>query len=333
MQDIKMYFLYLFLTFGSHFASALTPFQPDNELTWQQDNHIYWSPISEVTYDLKLVSAKRNVECFVPTVVPCTIVTTNSSSITKDTLDSLVSEFSRDDVWTTNFLQCIYLQYEGAGTATVDASAAEFFESSGASHVYIDSCNLPENFLVGSSIYLTAFKGSASLLDGPYIAKVAPNGLTFSKVFAAARDYSASFQSPVVPKSNGSYEVQHVAIKGYLDTFVPIPSKLYSRKDSRPLAGSRFGSKDIFPVKGVRMTGGSKAYFSVHNASEATCVVLQKLMDLGAVYVGTTKTFAFSSVDISTDYLFPVSYTNFQESMRDDESDSKYSGTQEEMVR
>lgn len=54
------------------------------------------------------------------------------------------------------------------------------------------------------------------------------------------------------------------------------------------------------------MTGGSKAYFSVHNASENTCVVLQKLIDLGAVFVGTTKTFAFSSVDISTDYLFPI---------------------------
>jgi hypothetical protein len=55
------------------------------------------------------------------------------------------------------------------------------------------------------------------------------------------------------------------------------------------------------------MTGGSKAYFSVHNASESTSVVLQKLIDLGAGFVGTTKTFAFSSVDISTDYLFPVS--------------------------
>jgi hypothetical protein len=234
-------------------------------------------------------------------------MTTDSSTITKSTLDALVDEFSADDVWTTSFMQCIYLQYDGPGSASVDISVADFFQDIGTEYVYIDSCDLPENFLVNSSIYLTAFSGASSLLDGPYIANIFPSGIKFSRVFAAARDYSASFQSPVVSKANDSYEVQHVAIKGYLDTFVPIPSRLYSRKDTRPLAGLRFGSKDIFPVKGVRMTGGSKAYFPVHNASESTCVVLQKLIDLGAVFVGTTKTFAFSSADIATDYLFPVS--------------------------
>lgn len=308
MQGMKSSLTYLIFASCTQLALALSPFQPDSSITWRQDNHIYWSPTSEIAYALKLVSAKRNVECSVPAVVPCTVMTTNSSSITKSTLESLVTGFSADDVWTTNFLQCLYLQYDGPGNAFVDASVAEFLESTGTDHVYIDSCDLPENFLVGSSIYLTAFTGSTSLPDGPYIAKISPDDLAFSQVFAAARDYSASFQSPVVSKSNGSYEVQHLAVKGYLDTFVPIPSKLYHRKDSRPLAGLRFGSKDIFPVKGVRMTGGSKAYFSVHNASEATCVALQKLIDLGAVYVGTTKTFAFSSVDISTDYLFPVSH-------------------------
>jgi hypothetical protein len=143
---------------------------------------------------------------------------------------------------------CIYLQYDGPGTASVDISVADFFQDTGAEYIYIDSCDLPDSFLVGSSIYLTAFNGASSLLDGPYIANISPSGIKFSQVFAAARDYSASFQSPVVSKANYSYEVQHVAIKDYLDTFVPIPSRLYSRKDTRPLAGLRFGSKDIFPV-------------------------------------------------------------------------------------
>jgi hypothetical protein len=108
-------------------------------------------------------------------------------------------------------------------------------------------------------------------------------------------------------KANDSYKVQHVAIKGYLDTLVPIPLRIYSRKDTQPLAGLRFGSKDIFPVTGVRITRGPEACFSVHIASERTCVILQKLIDLDAVFVSRTKTFAFSSVNISIDYLFPVS--------------------------
>jgi hypothetical protein len=297
--------VYLILALCFSVVLALPPFQPDTAITWLADNHIYWSPTSEVACGIEIVSAKRDLTR-AATTVPCTVMTTNSSTITKSTLEALVDEFSADDIWTTSFMTCIYLQYDGQGAASVDISVADFFQDIGTEYVYVDSCDLPDNFLVNSSIYLTAFSGAASLLDGPYIANISPSGIKFSQVFAAARDYSASFQSPVVSKANDSYEAQHVVVKGYLDPFVPIPSRLYSRKDTRPLARLRFGSKDIFPVKGVRMAGGSKAYFSVHNASESTCVVLQKLIDLGAVFVGTTKTFAFSSVDISTDYLFPI---------------------------
>jgi hypothetical protein len=239
--------VYLILALFFSVVLALPPFQPDSAITWLADNHIYWSPTSEVAYGIEIFSAKRDRICSA-TTIPCTVMTTNTSTITKRTLEALVDEFSADDVWTTSFLTCIYLQYDGPGSASVDISVADFFQDTGAEYIYIDSCDLPDNFLVGSSIYLTAFNGASSLLDGPYIANIFSSGIKFSQVFAAAQYYSASFQPPAVSKANYSYEVQHVAIKGYLDTFVLIPSRLYSRKDTRPLAGLRFGSKDIFPV-------------------------------------------------------------------------------------
>jgi hypothetical protein len=114
-------------------------------------------------------------------------------NIAKSTLEALVDEFSADDVWTTSFMTCIYLQYDGPGSASVDISVADFFQDMDTEFVYIDSCDLPQNFLVNSSIYLTAFNGASTLLDGPYIANISPSGIKFSQVFAAARDYSASF--------------------------------------------------------------------------------------------------------------------------------------------
>jgi hypothetical protein len=184
--------VYLILELCFSVVLALPPFQPDAAITWLADNHIYWSPTSEVAYNIEIVSAKRDLTC-AATTVPCTVMTTNSSAIAKSTLEVLVDEFSADDVWTTSFMSCIYLQYDGAGSASNDISVADFFQDMDTEYVYIDSCDLPQNFLVNSSIYLTAFNGASSLLDGPYIVNISPSGIKFSQVFSSFRRSSRLF--------------------------------------------------------------------------------------------------------------------------------------------
>jgi hypothetical protein len=132
--------VYLILAFCFSVVLALPPFQPDTAITWLADNHIYWSPTSEVAYGIENVSAKKDLTC-AATTVPCTVMTTNSSTITKSTLEALVDEFSADDAWTTSFMTCIYLQYDGQGAASVDISVAGFFQDMGTEYVYIDSCD------------------------------------------------------------------------------------------------------------------------------------------------------------------------------------------------
>jgi hypothetical protein len=60
--------VYLILAFCFSVISALPPFQPDAAITWLADNHIYWSPTSEVVYGIEIVSAKRGLTCSATTV-------------------------------------------------------------------------------------------------------------------------------------------------------------------------------------------------------------------------------------------------------------------------
>ena len=84
---------------------------------------------------------------------------------------------------------------------------------------------------------------------------------------------------------------------------IPVPSKLYSRDtvtDSRPLEGLRVTVKDIIDVKGVKTSNGNRAWFSFYDAKNTSAPGIQKLIDLGAVIIGKTKTAQFANSDRPT---------------------------------
>ncbi|VUC34495.1 unnamed protein product [Clonostachys rosea] len=64
--------------------------------------------------------------------------------------------------------------------------------------------------------------------------------------------------------------------------------------DKRPLSGLRFAIKDIYHVKGVQTTGGSRVYTDMHPEADATAISVTKLLELGAIPVGKTKTSQFA---------------------------------------
>jgi Asp-tRNA(Asn)/Glu-tRNA(Gln) amidotransferase A subunit family amidase len=45
------------------------------------------------------------------------------------------------------------------------------------------------------------------------------------------------------------------------------------------------GVKDIFHVKGLRTSGGNRAYYSLYEPRNATGTAVQRLIDLGVVFV------------------------------------------------
>lgn len=62
----------------------------------------------------------------------------------------------------------------------------------------------------------------------------------------------------------------------------------------RVCIGLRFVVKDIYAVKGIRTSGGSRSYYHTYGPSNYTASVVQKLLDGGATLVGMTKTIAFA---------------------------------------
>lgn len=58
---------------------------------------------------------------------------------------------------------------------------------------------------------------------------------------------------------------------------------------NKPLRGVRFAVKDIFDIKGLHVTAGNRAYYSVSSPAEETCAAIQRLLDAGAELTGTLR--------------------------------------------
>lgn len=53
--------------------------------------------------------------------------------------------------------------------------------------------------------------------------------------------------------------------------------------------GKRIAVKDIYDMRGLKTGAGSKAYVQLQETASKTAPTIQKLIDLGAVIIGKTK--------------------------------------------
>lgn len=88
---------------------------------------------------------------------------------------------------------------------------------------------------------------------------------------------------------------------------IPAPSRFYhSPSASRPLAGKRVALTDTFDVKGAKTTLSSRAWTQLYPAAENSAAYVKKLLKLGAVVVGKTKTTQFTTGLQWVDHHAPV---------------------------
>lgn len=75
-----------------------------------------------------------------------------------------------------------------------------------------------------------------------------------------------------------------------------------------PLAGLRFGVKDLYDIAGHKTGFGSPAWLATHEAARSTAAVVQRLLDAGADVIGKTHTdeLAFSLNGENAHYGTPV---------------------------
>ncbi|KAF2714250.1 amidase signature enzyme [Pleomassaria siparia CBS 279.74] len=132
-------------------------------------------------------------------------------------------------------------------------------------------------------------------MPGPYL--LHPSG-SITKVYRLYWDYNFAFVESVTDGINGTHiPVTGLALTDASSTLsVAVPSRLYYPPPSseRPLSGKRLAVKDLYDVKGLRTSGGNRAYRAMTDPATDTAPALQKLIDLGAVVVGKTKTTQFA---------------------------------------
>lgn len=154
---------------------------------------------------------------------------------------------------------------------------------------------------------------ACNLPDGPYILSTGSelNKAALAPVFGLHEDVWDSFMSGSIPvdASTGTHLTMQVSVPGTRTPAIIVPSRIASTATDGPLAGLRFAVKDIFHVKGLKTSGGSRAYYQVYGPQNYTTQTVEKSLAGGAQLVGKTRTIAFAlgapNNGAEIDYLDP----------------------------
>ncbi|RMY03271.1 hypothetical protein D0868_07547 [Hortaea werneckii] len=227
-------------------------------------------------------------------VFPMTVIRTNHSTFGIAEFNETISSFNdKDDVFSRDFLASVFLDYLGTGS----------FRPSIAQEVtaYPQNTSGPWPTLMAAEegVGLVSASLSCSLPNGPYFVSTRTRA-----VFKAHRLYPddyLTFIQGIISDEAGGYLSLPAVTENVMAKSVAVPSRLYSTiSPEKPLAGLRLGVKDIYHVKGIKTSGGNRAYFYLYEAQNATAPAVQRLVDQGAILVGKMGTVQFANGDSPT---------------------------------
>ncbi|KAK5693231.1 hypothetical protein LTR17_025179 [Elasticomyces elasticus] len=259
----------------SPFASALKVLSStgDDAFAFTLSNATYYSPATAVA-----------------------ILATNATTITTEVLAEVGSLYTAiDDVWSETFLESGALFLATSANATLDSSAVSWIASFDIKYLLVTD-GLDISDYNSSNTNVVHVPSSWDLQPGPYTFSFDPAGnAAVRQAYALHRDHYEAFLFGVTAVPNTTaYAPVELFIPSHQNAWIPVPSRLYSLGDSRPLAGIRVALKDIYDLEGVQTGGGSRSYAEVYPVANATAVSMQKMLDLGVVIVGKTKTSQFA---------------------------------------
>ncbi|KAI7160092.1 amidase signature enzyme [Hortaea werneckii] len=227
-------------------------------------------------------------------VLPMTVIRTNNSAFGIAEFNDTISSFNdMDDVFTRDFLASVFLDYLGAGSFR--PSIAQEMTA----HPQNTSGPWPILMMAEDGVGLVSASLSCSLPNGPYFVS-AWTGAVFKAHRLYPDDYLTFIQG-IISDEAGGYLSLPAVTENVMAKSVAVPSRLYSTvSPEKPLAGLRLGVKDIYHVKGVKTSGGNRAYFYLYEAQNATAPAVQRLIDQGAILVGKMGTVQFANGDSPT---------------------------------
>jgi Amidase len=155
--------------------------------------------------------------------------------------------------------------------------------------------------MLGNSTMESHGVNSVGMLDESAVVPTGPYFMaaTSGDVHMAYRlylDFAGAFTESLFALPEGNFTTLSAAIPGTESLTIGVPSRLYYTPSAqKPLAGIRIGIKDIYDVAGVKTGDGNRAYYNFYPPAAANSVVVQKLVDAGAVLVGKQKTSQFAN--------------------------------------
>lgn len=213
-----------------------------------------------------------------------TVITTNSTDISPEVLKSLIEQYETiDDVWSSDFLNTVIIV--APPSSSLQADSLTWLAGEGTKYLLPATGVQVPHASCGGPLPLP--QQDIDLLAGPYLLQPGEDGaVTVHQVYRLYGDETMSFYQGVVSiPGSVSYAGIDVYDPKTTEIFIPVPSRLYSLADTRPLAGLRFAVKDLYDLQGTQTTGGSRVYEEVMPLADESAVSVTKLLELGAVPV------------------------------------------------
>ncbi|KAL4795142.1 amidase signature domain-containing protein [Aspergillus venezuelensis] len=226
-------------------------------------------------------------------IIPITIVQSKAQLFGSGNLEKAASDFARDDdVFQKGFLQAIFVNYIGTGTGYLSPNQTT---TTGSYH---------DSMLIASPTYhsqegILSANLTKHIPQGPYFISTSTGAIY--QAFRLYADHQLAFTQPALPNVEGGFMPLPAVTEGAMTQSVAVPSRLYYTPTfEKPLAGLRLGIKDIFHLKGLRTSGGNRAYHDFYPPQNETGSAVQKLIDAGAIVVGKMGTVQFANGDNPT---------------------------------
>ncbi|KAI1634585.1 amidase family protein [Biscogniauxia mediterranea] len=238
-------------------------------------------------------------------IVPVTVIFVDDEVVTGEYLQGVVASYlGGDDVFAEDFLEGVYLARNGttgakrsAKTTTLDSSAIEYLGNLAPSHLFLDTSFGESEVSLDLAVTYLATPDGTNLTAGPYAVSVTGDSVSFGMVYRLYRDSYRDFLYGTYDSNDGEGTFHPVDTfnSRFWDPMIPVPSRIYSWSDLRPLAGRRVAIKDLFDMKGLITSGGSQAWAEIVEAANQSAPSIQRIVDLGAVLVGKYKLAQFAS--------------------------------------
>jgi Asp-tRNA(Asn)/Glu-tRNA(Gln) amidotransferase A subunit family amidase len=199
-------------------------------------------------------------------------------------------------------MDCLHVQSTASVPCAVDlTSVTGFINDHKFSHIFV--ANLYDTTALSNFSRVYSVSSTTIVPNGPYVMSVGSSGdiMSVTPAYGLHEDQYEAFMSGSILNTaeSGAHLTMQVSISGTRLPAMIVPSKIstmsfVSTEDSEPLAGLRFAVKDIFHVKGLKTSGGSRAYYQVYGPQNYTTQVVEKSLTGGAQLIGKTKTIAFA---------------------------------------